>query len=129
MLLRFFEWNIQIRGRQMKWDSIKALQSIFRLSTLMWLPIRCRTFSFLLTILQILLIRSSILVLSPKLPQVIFHLDCKLKQISPLCIWAKDNMTFFRISFHMIISTSVKIFFSNSLKLRSYRYLVHRNEE
>ena len=29
-------------------------------------------------------------------------------------------MTFFRISFHMIISTPIKMFFSNSLKLRNY---------
>ena len=38
---------------------MKVLKSIFRLSKLMWLPIRCRAFSFLLTILQILLICSS----------------------------------------------------------------------
>ena len=38
---------------------MKALKSIFRLSKLMWLSIRCRAFSFLLTILQILLICSS----------------------------------------------------------------------
>ena len=38
---------------------MKALKRIFRSSKLMWLPIRCKTLSFFLTILQILLICSS----------------------------------------------------------------------
>ena len=38
---------------------MKALKSVFRLSKPMWLLMRCRAFSFLTTILQILLICSS----------------------------------------------------------------------
>ena len=38
---------------------MKTLKSIFRLSKLMLVAIRCRVFRFLLTILQILLIASS----------------------------------------------------------------------
>ena len=38
---------------------MKALKSIFHLSQIMWFTIWCRAFSFLLTILQILLICSS----------------------------------------------------------------------
>ena len=33
-------------------------------------------------------------------------------------------MTFFRISFHMVVSTPIKKIFSNSLKLRNYRWYI-----
>ena len=107
---------------------MKALKSIFCLSKLMWLPLRCRAFSYLLTILQILLICSLVLVLSPKLSQVIFHLDLMLLMYFhsefPFVYLSLRYMAFSRISFHMIISTLIENIFSNSLKLRNYRWYI-----
>lgn len=56
LLLRVFEWNIHIVGQELKWDSMKVFQNIFRLSKFIWLAVRWSTLRFLLTISQILLI-------------------------------------------------------------------------
>ena len=51
-LLRVLEWNVQISGQKLNWDSI-------RLSRLMWLAMRWRALCFLLTLFHILLIYPS----------------------------------------------------------------------
>ena len=70
---------------------MKALKTIFRLSKLMWFPVRCRAFSFLLTILQMLLMRSSNFSSESKVTPSSFSLvldliDAFAKRIS-LCVF------------------------------------------
>ena len=101
---------------------MKALKSIFRLSKLMWLPIRCRAFSFLLTILQILLTCSSNFSSESKVIPSNFSLgldaiDAFAKRIS-LCVFE------LKITWHFSGLAFNQKFFSNSLKLRNYRWYI-----
>ena len=108
---------------------MKALKSIFRLSKLMWLPIRCRAFSFLLTILQILLICSSNFSSESKVIPSNFSLgldaiDAFAKRIS-LCVFElKITWHFSGLAFIWLLLHQSRNFFSNSLKLRNYRWYI-----
>ena len=101
---------------------MKALKSILPLSKLMWLPIWCRAFSFLLTILQILLLCSSNFSCESKVIPSNFSLgldaiDAFAKRIS-LCVFElKITWHFSGLAFNQKI-------FSNSLKLRNYRWYI-----
>ena len=57
------------RGQELNWNSTKSLKSIFCLSKLIQLVIRCGAFSFFVNYI------TNFIDMSPKLSEVVFHLD------------------------------------------------------
>ena len=104
---------------------MKVLKSIFRLFEFMWPAIRCRAFSFLLTILQILLTCSSNFSSESKVIQSNFSLRLDaihvLSKQNSLCVfefkitWRSPGLAFIRYFYKKIgISHQTRVWFCST---------------